>query len=203
MPVVVVTPARQQHLLTAACLLLVLGPLYVASQSTTFVAYPFVLGATRCYSCGLGNYSNQSGAEVSEQPQAHHLCLCPEIHLCMPTDLPALTMPTGAQKFTPPHYFACPQTCQACPPGTYTQLNESTGCWPCPNKTYAPSFGMASCLPCTTVDYQGASVCPPPPIITTFFGNCIPFELYTVALLAIAPAVCGLCMLVCMFVCIV
>ena len=65
----------------------------------------------------------------------------------------------------------CPQTCQVCPPGTFTQLNESTGCLPCPNKTYAPSYGMASCLPCTTVETEGSSVCPPPPIITTFFGG--------------------------------
>ena len=126
MPSIVQSKKQQQaQLYLGACLLLALGPLYTIAQSDTFIAYPFTMGATRCYSCGNGNFSNRSGAE----------------------------------------------TCMACPAGTYTQLNESTSCWPCPNKTFAPRMGMSSCLPCSTVEYQGASVCPPPPVITTFFGE--------------------------------
>ena len=65
MPILAAAADARQHVCAAACLVLVLGPLFVASQSTnTFIAYPFVIGATRCYSCGLGNYSNRSGAEV-------------------------------------------------------------------------------------------------------------------------------------------
>jgi hypothetical protein len=38
--------------------------LAAAQSSSSYVSYPFVVGATRCYSCGFGNYSNRSGAEV-------------------------------------------------------------------------------------------------------------------------------------------
>ena len=62
-------PSSASHLQSAplvAVLLLVLATGCALAQisSNNFVSYPFVLGATRCYSCGFGNYSNRSGAEV-------------------------------------------------------------------------------------------------------------------------------------------
>lgn len=98
------------------------------SASAQSVVYPFTVGATKCYSCGFGNFSNRSGAEY----------------------------------------------CEACPKGSYNALNESASCQPCKNKTYAPNFGMTSCLVCETADYPGASTCPPPPVITEYFGAYLP-----------------------------
>lgn len=95
------------------------------AQSTNLPIYPFSLGATRCYSCGIGNYSNTTGS----------------------------------------------QYCMACPPGRFNPLNESGSCSMCSNKTYAPYYGMPACLPCPTANYMGASVCPPPPAVTNFFGK--------------------------------
>lgn len=66
------------------------------------------------------------------------------------------------------------EVCEACAPGTYSPLNESTGCLPCANKTYSPRYGMSACIPCKTADYPGASVCPPPPANTMFFGTYCP-----------------------------
>jgi hypothetical protein len=34
-----------------------------ASAQPSSIVYPFAVGATRCYSCGFGNFSNHSGAE--------------------------------------------------------------------------------------------------------------------------------------------
>lgn len=36
------------------------------TPSPVIISYPFVIGATRCYSCGFGNFSNRSGAEFCE-----------------------------------------------------------------------------------------------------------------------------------------
>lgn len=141
-------PAKEHpQLFLALVILACLCPFYALAQSSN-VIYPFVLGATQCYSCGFGNYSNFSGAEV---------CI--------------LTM-TQSINYSILTLFKT-QTCMACSPGYYNPLNESTSCMPCANKTYAPYSGMSACLPCTTADYPGASTCPPPPAITNFFGECV------------------------------
>lgn len=37
-----------------------------AQSPTVTITYPFVLGSTRCVSCGFGNFSNHAGAEFCE-----------------------------------------------------------------------------------------------------------------------------------------
>ncbi|XP_023241683.1 uncharacterized protein LOC111639950 isoform X2 [Centruroides sculpturatus] len=48
----------------------------------------------------------------------------------------------------PPGFRSHRRLCQACPPGEFSEFEESRKCFPCPPDTYAPKYASTRCIPC-------------------------------------------------------
>lgn len=105
--------------------------------------YPWNTGATVCYSCASGNYSDHEGSLVCEA--------------CKPG---RYWMPSYNIQYHHTHTHRTKKQ-HGNVAGTYNPYNGSQSCLECPVGTYSPIFGATSCMTCITSTQPGMSSCPP------------------------------------------